>query len=334
MKVLFESLLTELESKGLMDSAKKAELVKAFESKVEDITKQSFEKAVAVVDEDHAAKLQKALDMMDEDHAAKMQEIVDLIDEDHAEKFEAALEAIDDKHTDLLEKVISKIDEDHAAMLQDAVDKIDEDHSEKLKTIYKKYDAETIAKVEENVSKFLDAYLKEATPEEKIVDAAKLQRLESMFEQVKNMCFINSDYVQGEIKEAIVDAKAQLDAKDSMIDKLMLERAEFVSKIEKNEARTALEKKTKDVSPKLRAFLEVRFKDSKVSEIEEKFDEAAKAFADEETATRDKLVDAAKPSITPAAQQITEGVIEEGTKEPSTMDAYVSRINRFAKNRK
>ena len=334
MKVLFESLLTELESKGLMDSAKKAELVKAFESKVEDITKQSFEKAVAVVDEDHAAKLQEALDLMDEDHAARMQEIIDQIDEDHAEKFEAALEAIDNKHTDLLGKVLDKIDEDHTAMLQDAVDKIDEDHSEKLSIVYKKFDEETMGALEESTSKFLDAYLEEAAPEEKVVDAAKLQRLEGMFEAVKNMCFINSDYVQGEIKEAIVDAKAQLDAKDATIDKLMLERVEFVSKIDKNEARKVLEQKTKDISPKLRAFLEVRFKDSKGSEIEEKFDEAVQAFAAEETAIREKLVDAAQPSVTPAAQKITEGVIEEEVKEPSVIGSYVSSINRFGKSRK
>jgi hypothetical protein len=183
-------------------------------------------------------------------------------------------------------------------------------------------------KLTDQVSDYLDAYLEEVKPQETLIDSSKMKRLEKMFEGIKEIMMVNDDYVQDEIKEAILDAKSIIEAKDKEINKLMLEKVQLGKKIKIDEAQQVLEEKISGSSPKLKAYLETTFKGASKEIIEEKFDEAVTAFENEEQTRRDQILSEAS-KVTPRTV-VTEGLVTE-QRVPTQMDAYVNMVKKSLK---
>lgn len=225
------------------------------------------------------------------------------------------LEEQDEEYTKKVKLLIEKIDNSYTKSLKKLVEDIDTDHTKKLLKVKKFFEEQNITEqMVESVSSFLDTYLAEVTPKEEIIDQAKLKRLEKIVLNIKESIMLTDDEVQKEFKEAILDAKTQLDTKDKTIDSLMLEKVELKQKINKIEVGQLLESKTKNMSPKLKAYFETLFKDADKITIEEKFEEAKKAFESEEAKRRDKLIAEAD-----SKKQVKNPVIKE-EKEIVTKD--------------
>lgn len=351
MKELFEKLLQQVDpDKKLLSEEKKQELIKDFETKVSQLKEQAFNEALQTVDEDHSAKLEKVIGMIteqDEDHATKLQTIVEAIDEDHTTKMKTIVESLDEDHTTKMKSLVEKIDEDHASKMEKVIAKVNEDLTKKMNDTIAKINEDNDTKLADKLSDYLDTYLKEAKPEDVIVNESRLRSLEKMYSGLRELVFVNDKLVQEEVKEALVDAKKIMDEKDKAladlnesykkeVNKLMLEKVELNHKFKNIEAETLLEQKTKDCSPKLKGYLEARFKKATTEDIEKQFVEAVEAFNKEEKANRDRLIEEAKarqPKITPVA--IKEEKTDDGKpvveSKDNRINGYVGLINKFNK---
>lgn len=221
------------------------------------------------------------------------------------------IEELDEEYTKKTEVLINKIDQTHTNALKKLVEDIDKDHCTKLLKVKEFYEKKNISEqVVDGISSFLDTYLTEVTPKAELVDQAKLKMLEKIVNSIKECVMVTDDVVQGEFKEAILDAKKQIDEKNKEIDNLMLEKVTLKQEINKIEVVKLLEDKTKNMAPKLKAYVEMFFKDADKKLIEEKFDEAVKAFEDEEAKRREKIIAEAK-----SKKQIVNPVIKEDTEQ-------------------
>lgn len=300
MKELFEKLLNDLIEQKLITEDKKSEYLEIFETKMREIKEKALEDASEIIDEDHTEKLRNLM------------------------------EKVDENHTELLEKVLDHIDTKHTDMFKESVDKIDEDHTKKMQKVYDLMMDHKAEDLVEKVSDYLDTYLETIQPEEVIIKEEKLNRLEKSFEEMKKLVMINDDYIQDEVKEGIIDARNQMDEKDKEINRLMLEKVEMNKKLKKIESAQFLKDKVKDLSPRLRAYLETCFKDATQDYIEEKFDEAVKVFEEEESSNRELLSETVKSEVKPQVV-VTEETEDETQENDGIMESYVGMINKSIK---
>ena len=283
-----------------------------------------LEEILSKVDEDHTAKLSKFNEMVDENHGAMLEQVLDKIDGEHCGKLELVLEALDEKHAEMLRNVINAIDDDHTEKLQKLHDVVTESKDEQLV---------------DKLSMYLKTYLEEVSPTAGMVDAAKLERYTKMFESIKQLLFVNDDYVQTEIKEALEDAKAQIDESNKKVDALMFEKVALNEKLEDKKAKAVLEAKLAKSPAKMRAHCEATFKGASAEEIEEKFQTVIEAFEADEKERREQIIDESKTEgVKPAV------VIADAAPAPTVQKkidesfdpavaSYVNTINRSYKNK-
>ena len=295
MKELFEKLLNDLSAKSVLSEDRKEELSILFEQKLKEYKEKIMEDALEAIDEDHSKKLEQVIEAIDEDHTEKLEQVLESIDEDHTEKLEQVIEAID------------------------------EDHTEKLRMVIEKYENGLLEEVTAKVSDFLDVYLEDTLPEDTVVDKVKLEQLEDIVENIRKAVVLSDIAMNEELKEAFLDGKQMLEDKEKEINQLMLEKIEISKKIKKMEADALLEDKCKNLSPKLVAYLETRFKDSDKEEIEEQFVEAVKAFNEDEQLIREELQQQVQSSVNPK-RVMTEGVVDDKTGGNPLMESYINRF--------
>jgi hypothetical protein len=321
---MFETKLKEAKDSGFSEGIAKTEEIDADYAK-------KLDEAVETVKADYEKKLSK----LDEEHASKLEEILEALDKDHSAKLEKLVEAIDNDHTQKLEQLVEAIDEDHTKKLEQLVEAIDEDHTNKLNHIVESYETHYEEMISEKVEDFIGTYIKESIPEQQIVESAKLEKLQEAVEGIRQILFVNDDYVQTEIKEAIVSAKETIDGEKDKVNRLMLENMDLKKKIMKNEASQMLEQKTASMKPALASFVKSYFdKEYDVKVISEKLDEAVKAFSSEEDTEKKQLVEEKERGSKPIDMPVEDGVdptkIVESPQnsEDSLMDMYVNKYTR------
>lgn len=307
MKQLFEQLLNSLKEQKVISEAKSTDLLKSFEEQLSVFKESIYDDAMNAVDDEHATEAEETFEKMDASYADKLKELVELIDATHKHQMEELLAMVDTFVTD---------------KLQDVKD----GYEEKISDIEEK----KVGELEESISKYLDTYLEEVSPKAKLVSESKLEKLESTINELKKILFINEDYIKDEVKEAILEAKSIIDAKDKEVNKLMLEKVQIKSELNKIEAKQLLESKISKCSPKLSAFLTTFFKDAKKEDIEGRFDEAVKAFKADETVTREKLISESKATVNPKVVKIEDAKDDKTaiTQPKTIMESYATIINK------
>ncbi len=324
----FKEILKKLdpEAKVITESVQN-ELVTLFEEKDKSIREEAYAKALVecekkldAMDEEVTQKTRQLVRRIDESNAKKLKKVVEAMDGSYAKKMKHLVEKIDDKHSDAVKKLVEAIDADVTGKTKKLVEAIDKDHTAKMRKVAEHYEGKLVnEKLAKSVSNYLDEYVKDVMPEKIVVNEAKLGRLEKFYEQLRELVMINDEKFQSEIKEAVLDAKGIIESKDKEIDKLMMEKAELKAKMSIKEAKTTLESKVKDLSPKMKLYLESFFKDADVKTIEGKFDEAVKAYKDEEGKARQKLVESASEKA-----KVQSPVIQEGEVKPQGQTAVVT----------
>lgn len=328
----------------VFNEATRAELAKLVESKMREADEAGFTRGVAKLNETvEAMKKDKedSLKQMDESHAIALKKVVDRIDESHTAALKKLVESIDSRHAEMLREALEMIDVDHTTKLAESLKSMDEDHSKKLLQVKEMYEKKYEGRLVEAVDRFLDTFLKESVPDREIADTAKAIRLERMFESFKQLLFVNDDYVQGEVREAVLDAKQQLDEKQKRIDSLLAEKVQANDQMRKIEARNVLEEKTRSMAPAKKAFVKKFFEsETDAAKISARLDEAVKAYDADVDKARQAAQETAKdkgisPRI-PAAETLTEDAKVSGNDagNDAVIDEYVQMAERSFRARK
>jgi hypothetical protein len=266
----------------------------------------------------------------------RMNEMLTKVDEEHANMLEKVFNAQDEAHAKVFEETFKKFDEANSAKLEAYLEELDKDQSNKLAKVKEIYESKEInQKLLTKVQSVIDTYLEKVSPKEVVVDSAKLARLTKMHEQAKVMFAVNDDYMQREVKEAIIEADSKIEEANNKVAAMEAKNLELVEstvalneKIKKIEATALLESKLKDLPAREISYLNSVFEGKSADVIQGKFDEELSSFRDSETARRSKLKESAKQNSkvpTVRKQNIQEAVQHIDVRDE--MDEYVSMLD-------
>ena len=284
--------------------------------------KESHEDSLARLDEVHTKKLEEAVEKIDTDNYNKMKEVVEHIDLVHYNKMKTVLEALDADRAEKLKLIETKIDEDHTLKMQNIIN------------MYESSQQETMI---EKVSDYLDVYLEEVLPEEKALNMAKISRYDEMFMEMRKLLVVTDDFVSTEIKEAVEDAKQQLDEKTDSINELMLEKIAMTKAIERLEAKALLKEKTENMTDGEKAYITQFFENASYDEIYSKLNEAVRAYENDMTRKKEVLLKETPKIEIPVVESKVEEIIlnenESVFSENSMMETFVTKINKSHQTR-
>lgn len=258
----------------------------------EERVKLQVEAATIRIDEEHSAKLQHLLESIDSDHTAKLQKLVEAIDADHTAKLKKVLSAIDDKHTVMLEQVIEKYEN---TLQNEAV-------------AYKE-------KLVEDVSNYIELYIDRLIPQTQIDEATQNIQARRVLEQVRQLVSIDEEYINSEIKEALVDGKRTIDSLRNELNEAVSTNRDLSQKLTGVESALLLENKTKSLPEDTRRYVKRLLKDKPVDYIKENYQYVVEMFEKESRIQEDLHKDEV------VRQRLDESVVDRPEVEvPSIQD--------------
>ena len=256
----------------------------------EDRIRLQVEAATIRIDEEHSAKLTHLLESIDQDHTNKLQKLVEHIDADHTNKLKKVLNAIDDKHTVMLEQVIAKYEN---TLQREAV-------------AYKD-------KLVEDVSNYIELYIDRLIPQNQIEEATQNIQARRILEQVRQLISIDEEYINSEIKEALVDGKRTIDSLRKELNEAVSTNRDLDRKLTGVESALLLENKTKGLPEDTRRYVKRLLKDKPVDYIKENYQYVVEMFEKESLIQEDLHKDEV------VRQRLVESVIDRPEVELSSI---------------
>lgn len=284
LKSLFESVdpKGELFSEAVITGIEQA-LAARIDEKVQETT------AILVLE--HSANINQ----LNEAHALLVEQKLQEQDSEHAAVIESLVESIDKSHTEKLKEIADMIDKNYADKITTMKESMDVELKEKVSKVRKYFKDKHESNLVEAVSKYVDGIIDEVIPKSASVDKVKLERYENIYTDMRKRLLVTDSFVQGEVKEAVMEAKAALDDRDKKINELMTERTELDYKLQKMEAGKLLESKLVGMDDAQAAYLRKFFEHaSHVTEITTKLNEAVSAYESTKRRERDILVEETK----------------------------------------
>ena len=266
---------------------------------------EAFEKAVSEkADQKAQLQTEAALLKIDEDHTAKLEKLVEAIDEDHSAKLQKLVEAIDFDHTQKLNKILAKIDEDHTQKLQSVVEKYETTLNEEAKTFQER--------IVEEVSNYMDLYLEKTVPTSQINEAVENIKAQKLLNQIRQIVGINEDFVNGEIKEALVDGKKTIDSLKKELNEALEANTELNHKFNQAHSALLLEQKTKDLPESAKGYVTKLLKGKSSEYILENYQYVVEMFDKEMTEQEENAREKVQRRIVEAVDvPSTENLLEE-----------------------
>jgi hypothetical protein len=210
------------------------------------------------------------------------------LDEEYTAKLQTLVEKIDDDHTAKLKKLVEAIDTDHAVKLQKLVKDIDKKHTKMLETVIEKYEGQMKQEAQglqeslvEQISNYLDLYLDKAVPTKQISEAVENIKAVQQLKQIRQIVGINEEFIDQEVKEALIDGKNTIDSLKAELNSVLKENVDLAAKANKAEAHILLEKKTVDMPAAKKAFVNKLLKNKNPEYIEENFSYVVEMFEKE-----------------------------------------------------
>lgn len=242
------------------------ETLNLIEASFEEAVKEKVEKEVVIESENFNKKLKLEVDnvkeQLDETYSEKLKVVLEKVDKDHTEKLQALIEKIDGDHTEKLQTLVEAIDTDHAVKLQKLVKNIDVKHTSMLKQVVEKYEkalneeAKSFQeKLVEEVSNYLDLYLDKTVPADQINEAVENIRAAKQIEEIRKIVGISEEFVDTEIKEALVDGKNTIDSLRKELNESLKENASLNHEVKKIKAHVLLQEKTNEMPAAKKAFI-------------------------------------------------------------------------------
>jgi hypothetical protein len=273
------------------------EIESAFNTSVEDKVKIHVEKALAEQDSDYAEKLKSLLEVVDKDHTQKLIRVV---------------EAIDNNHSHKLKLLVSKFNKElnhNANAFKDSIIN--------------------------NISTYLEAYLDEAIPAEKINEAVKSKRASMVLEQIKEILGVDTAVASKAIKTAVIDGKRQIDEANTKLEAAQKELQQLKEEYSSTKSELVLEKKLTKVDGKKKEYLKKMMKGKSPEFIQENFDYASKLFDTSKSEhlkiIKDEAVESSK------SQQVDRPVVEDEVtivesvyeEKDTQMNPYLRELSKF-----
>lgn len=272
------------------------------------------------------------------------------LDESYTAKLELVIEKIDADHTAKLKKLVEAIDTDHAVKLQKLVKGIDKKHTEMLQQVVEKYEGQMVEEAKgfqerlvEEVSNYLDLYIDRALPKEQISEAVKNIKAVKQLAQIRQIVGISEEFVDSEVKEALVDGKKTIDSLRAELNEALKENAELNHRANKAESSIILEKKTADMPSAKKQFVTKLLGNKAPQYIEENFQYVVEMFEKETQEEVDEIKESVKSQFTKAPQVDRPQIIEEKQEfnneieragSGDAVNGYLNemkKLNRFAK---
>lgn len=257
----FKSILKE-QFKDLITEETLTAVHEAFEAAVNEKAEQRAELAVEAattkLDEDHAAKLESLIESIDADHTAKLQKLVETIDFDHAQKLKA---------------VLTKVDEDYTAKLEAVVEKYEttlQEEAESFRT-----------RLVDEISNYMDLYLEKVVPTQQVNEAVENIRSRKILDEIRKLVGINEEFVNSEIKEALIDGKTTIDSLKKELNEALEANTSLNAKLNSVEAKLLLEEKTKDMPASTKAYVSKLLKGKSPEYIQENYQYVVEMFEKE-----------------------------------------------------
>jgi len=272
------------------------EISNAFETAVNEKAKIQTELALVEQDEDYANKLKKLLSVIDEDHTKKLVNVVEAIDKNHAAKFKA-----------VVNKFSNEVTKQAQLFKEDTIN---------------------------NISTYLEAYIDEVIPAEKINEAISNKRANIVLEQIKEILGVNAAIAQKSIKTAIMDGKRQIDEAVQKLEATQSELEVLKEQNEKLKSSYILEKKTANLPEKKKAYINKLMAGKSAQFISENVDYALSLFDKTENQRLQQLKTEAVSSST-TTENVDRPVIEEqvsqeqGFVPEQHMSPYLQELKKF-----
>lgn len=256
----------------------------------------------------------------------------------HVEK---ALAEQDSDYANKLKNLLEVVDKDHTNKLLKVVEAIDTNHSYKLKLLVNKFNKELNNNAGSfkdnminNVSTYLEAYLDETIPQEKLNEAVKSKRAQVVLEQIKEILGVDAAVAKKAVRSAIVDGKRQIDEANKKLEVVQNELSQIKESYSSTKAELVLEKKLASVEGKKRQYLGKVMKGKSAEFISENFDYASNLF---DKTKSERLQNLKEEAITEStSQRVDRVVVEESfdsvNEDNSTreyMSPYLAELKKF-----
>lgn len=289
------SELLKSQTEGILSEESLNEIENVFNKSVEEKVKLHVEKALLEQDADYAAKLKNLLEVVDKDHTNKLLKVVEAIDNNHSHKLQL-----------LVAKFNKELNEGAKGFKDSMVN---------------------------NVSTYLEAYLDEAIPAQKLTEAVKAKRAEVVLEKIKEMLGVDVAVAQKSIKSAIIDGKRQIDEANQRLEAAQKELKQIKEEYNKSKSQLVLEKKLSTVTGKKKEYLKKVLSGKSAEFIAENFDYANTLFDKSESERLQTLKEEAT-TVTKSVDRpvVEETVIEENNTDFDTstyMSPYLKELNKF-----
>ena len=272
---------------------------------------------------------------LDETYTAKLETVIEKIDSDHTAKLKKLVEAIDTDHAVKLQKLVKGIDKKHTQMLNQVVEKYEGQVAEEAKSFQER--------IVEEVSNYLDLYIDKNLPTEQISEAVKNIKANKQLAQIRQIVGISEEFVDSEVKEALVDGKKTIDSLRAELNEALKENAELNQRANKAEAFIVLEKKTADMPSAKKQFVTKLLGNKAPQYIEENLQYVVEMFEKETQEEVDEIKESVKNQFTKAPQVDRPQIIEEKQEfnneieragSGDQVNGYLNemkKLNRFAK---
>ena len=241
---------------------------------------------------------------LDEHYTAKLEEVVEKIDTDHSAKLKKLVEAIDTDHAVKLQKLVKGIDKKHTEMLQQVVEKYEGELQEEAKQFQDR--------IVEEVSNYLDLYLDKNLPKNQISEAVQNIKAAKQLAQIRQIVGISEEFVDSEVKEALVDGKKTIDSLRAELNEALKESAQLNQRANKAEATIILEKRTSDMPSAKKQFVTKLLGNKAPQYIEENFSYVVEMFEKETQEEVDEIKESVKQQFT-QTPRVDRQIIEEST---------------------
>jgi len=321
---MIKSILSE-QFKDLITEETLNTLEEAFQQAVEEKSKEKIqlesENVAQNLNEEFQQKLDETVQKIDEDHSAKLMKLVEAIDMDHTAKLQKYVKKVNRKH----EAVVESLKAEHATQLNEEVQNFQE-------------------KIVEEVSNYLDLYIDKNLPKEQISEAVKNIKAANQINQIRQIVGITEEFIDSEIKEALVDGKKTIDSLRDELNEALKQNVELAQRANKSEAYIMIEQKTQDMPATKKQFINKLLKNKAPQYIEENFQYVVEMFEKETQTEVDEIKESVKnqfvktprvdrPEILEEKQEFN-NEIERNSTSGEGVSGYLNemkKLNRFAK---
>ena len=321
---MIKNILSE-QFKDLISEETLAAIEESFKQAVEEKSKEKIqlekENTAKQLDEAYAGKLSTIVEKIDADHTTKLKKLVEAIDMDHAVKLQKLVKGIDSKHTAALEKVLEK-------------------HNTELNKKSVNFQQNLV----EEISNYLDLYVDKHLPKDQISEAVANIKAKNQLNQIRQIVGVSEEFIDGEIKEALVDGKATIDSLRNELNQALKENVQLEVRTNKAESRLLLDEKTADMPSAKKKFVAKLLSNKNPNYIQENFDYVVEMFEREnkeevestkETVRKDfvkaPVVD--RPSIIEEKKNFNNNEIERNESSSEGVSGYLNEMKKLEKHR-